>query len=113
MTSNDTATNTTKLLPEDLNNQATFIFSTIVSVYTLGGMVGGFITNLWSNIFGRKWGIVWNNLFIYLSAALMGKARRRKFVDTSSFRLLWIPMRTVTFMMVRVSSDKISNSAKT
>ncbi|KAK7583717.1 hypothetical protein V9T40_004680 [Parthenolecanium corni] len=76
MQSNETAGNATAMSSEELKSQATFIFSTIVSIYCLGGMVGGALTNIWSNIFGRKWGLVWNNLFIFISAAMMGLSKQ-------------------------------------
>ncbi|XKL59683.1 hypothetical protein PGB90_000699 [Kerria lacca] len=62
--------NTTRY--DELKYQTTLLYSTLVSLYCLGGMVGGFMTNLWSNIFGRKGGIMANNIFIFISAILMG-----------------------------------------
>lgn len=57
---------------EDMKKQTTLIFSVIVSIYCLGGMCGGLITNIWSKIFGRRGGIMANNIFIFAAAALMG-----------------------------------------
>lgn len=57
---------------EDLKKKTTLIFSVIVSIYCLGGMFGGLITNIWSKLFGRRGGIMANNIFIFIAAALMG-----------------------------------------
>ncbi len=74
---------------------ATFIYSNIVSIYCLGGMVGGFITNIWSNIFGRKWGIVANNLFILISAGLMGELFLRGYCEKGSYWVLFLEIREI------------------
>lgn len=49
------------------------IWATIVSVFCFGGMVGGLLAGFVSERFGRKWGIILNNILVFLSAILMGK----------------------------------------
>ncbi|XP_065226468.1 facilitated glucose transporter protein 1-like isoform X2 [Planococcus citri] len=57
---------------EETNKHITFIFSLMVSIYCIGGMVGGMLTKFWLGVFGLKWGIFMNNFLVITSAALMG-----------------------------------------
>ena len=51
----------------------TLIWAAIVSIFCFGGMLGGLMAGTISEAFGRKWGIILNNILVFLSATLMGK----------------------------------------
>ncbi|XP_028967740.1 solute carrier family 2, facilitated glucose transporter member 1 [Galendromus occidentalis] len=53
----------------------TMIYSIIVSIYCIGGMIGGLMTAFAAEKFGRKGGLLFNNVFVIVAAALMGFAR--------------------------------------
>lgn len=55
------------------NASVVFIWAVIVSIFCFGGMIGGLLAGFVSETFGRKWGIILNNLLVFLSALLMGK----------------------------------------
>ncbi|CAL1262681.1 unnamed protein product [Larinioides sclopetarius] len=50
----------------------TVIFSVMVSVFCLGGMLGALGTAYLAENFGRKGGLLLNNVFVFIAAALMG-----------------------------------------
>ncbi|XP_045115603.1 solute carrier family 2, facilitated glucose transporter member 1-like isoform X1 [Portunus trituberculatus] len=50
----------------------TFIFSIIVSIYCVGGMIGGALTGLFAERLGRKGGLLINNAFALVAAVLFG-----------------------------------------
>lgn len=50
----------------------TFIFSVIVSIYAIGGMVGALLTAPVARIWGSRGGLLWNNTLIFAGAALLG-----------------------------------------
>ncbi|XP_064459423.1 solute carrier family 2, facilitated glucose transporter member 1-like [Ornithodoros turicata] len=54
----------------------TLIYSIFVSVFCVGGMVGGLLTALVAEKLGRKKGLLVNNVFVFISAALMGFAQK-------------------------------------
>ncbi|CAB3386487.1 Hypothetical predicted protein [Cloeon dipterum] len=53
----------------------TFIFSLAVSLFCVGGMLGGCITGLVADKFGRKGGLLINNVLVFAAAILMGAAK--------------------------------------
>ncbi|XP_013790208.2 solute carrier family 2, facilitated glucose transporter member 1-like, partial [Limulus polyphemus] len=50
----------------------TIIFSMIVSIFCIGGMVGALGTAYAAEKFGRKGGLLLNNIFVFIAAGLMG-----------------------------------------
>ncbi|XP_076044613.1 solute carrier family 2, facilitated glucose transporter member 1-like isoform X2 [Oratosquilla oratoria] len=52
--------------------RATLVFSWIVSIYCVGGMIGGSLTGYFSQRFGRKGGLLINNVFAIIAAILFG-----------------------------------------
>ncbi|RWS05689.1 solute carrier family 2: facilitated glucose transporter member 1-like isoform X3 [Dinothrombium tinctorium] len=48
------------------------IFSIMVSIFCVGGMIGALLTAYVAEKFGRKGGLLWNNVFVFVAAALMG-----------------------------------------
>ncbi|KAG8201865.1 hypothetical protein JTE90_027345 [Oedothorax gibbosus] len=57
-------------LPSD--STITLIFSLMVSVFCLGGMIGALGTAFFAEKFGRKGGLLLNNIFVFVAAALVG-----------------------------------------
>ena len=55
----------------------TMIFSIIVSIYCIGGMIGGLMTAFAAEKFGRKGGLLFNNVFAVIAACLMGFSKVR------------------------------------
>ncbi|XP_065564356.1 solute carrier family 2, facilitated glucose transporter member 1-like [Artemia franciscana] len=50
----------------------TWIWSVAVSVYCIGGMIGGSLTGFFAEKFGRKGGLIVNNIFALIGAILEG-----------------------------------------
>lgn len=48
------------------------IFSLAVSIFCVGGIIGGAATGYVAERFGRKGGLVMNNVFVVISALLQG-----------------------------------------
>lgn len=61
----------------------TLLWSTIVSIFTLGGLIGASIGGTLSVILGRKGTLLTNNVFVLMAALLMGLSR-----PTGLFELL-------------------------
>lgn len=55
--------------------QVTLIWAIAVSIFCVGGMVGGLSTGFVAEKFGRKGGLLVSNALVILSAALQGKAK--------------------------------------
>lgn len=49
-----------------------FIYAVIVSVFCVGGMIGALMTAYIAERFGRKGGLLLNNVFVFIAATLMG-----------------------------------------
>ena len=61
----------------------TLIWSWVVAIYCIGGMMGGAIVGLVSSYFGRKGGLMFNNLFVLIASLLMGFAK-----EADSYQML-------------------------
>lgn len=48
------------------------IFSTIVSVFAIGGMIGALLCGFVADRIGRKAGLIYNNILVFIAAACMG-----------------------------------------
>uniref|UniRef100_A0A0N4ZUW6 MFS domain-containing protein n=1 Tax=Parastrongyloides trichosuri TaxID=131310 RepID=A0A0N4ZUW6_PARTI len=60
-------------------NAAETIFAIIASIYFLGGIFGSFATGYVADKFGRKKGLIINNIFILIGSLLLGCAKYFKF----------------------------------
>ncbi|XP_026483114.2 solute carrier family 2, facilitated glucose transporter member 1-like [Vanessa tameamea] len=68
-----TGTNVT--LPAKDDPKVTTVWSIAVAIYCVGGMIGGVITGVIADRFGRKGGLLLNNGLVFIAAALQGCAK--------------------------------------
>lgn len=68
---------------EITNESINVIFSTIVSVFAIGGMFGALATGFVADKLGRKAGLLYNNILVFVAAGLMGFAK-----SCSSYEML-------------------------
>lgn len=57
------------------DSQITTVWSIAVSVYCVGGMIGGVITGVVADRLGRKGGLIFNNIFVFAAAILQGTSK--------------------------------------
>ena len=67
----------------DCNRDATLIWSWIVAIFCVGGMMGGSLVGFVSSRFGRKGGLLLNNVLVVIATLLMGLAK-----TANSFQML-------------------------
>ncbi|XP_050682510.1 solute carrier family 2, facilitated glucose transporter member 1-like [Leptidea sinapis] len=68
----DALTGTNLTIPATKDPKVTTVWSVAVSIYCVGGMIGGVITGLVADRLGRKGGLMWNNVLVFLGAGLQG-----------------------------------------
>ncbi|XP_046976149.1 solute carrier family 2, facilitated glucose transporter member 1-like [Vanessa cardui] len=68
-----TGTNIT--LPAKDDPKVTTVWSIAVAIYCVGGMIGGVITGVIADRFGRKGGLLLNNALVFIATALQGCAK--------------------------------------
>lgn len=76
-TSSKDASSTTATDGEDSSGclghgQGVFLFSVVVAIYCVGGIMGGSIVGFVSKTFGRKGGLLLNNILVAVGAAFLG-----------------------------------------
>lgn len=57
-------------------SQVTLIWAVAVAIFCFGGMIGGLMTGIVAEQFGRKGGLLISNAFVIVSATLQGKSIR-------------------------------------
>ena len=67
---NSTYYNRFQIIPE--KDTVDLIFSIIVSVFCVGGMIGALMTAYIGEKFGRKGGLLINNIFVFIATGFMG-----------------------------------------
>lgn len=60
---------------EESQSTVKMIYSIMVSMFCIGGMVGALLTAYVAEKFGRKGGLLWNNIFVFIAGALMGLSK--------------------------------------
>ena len=57
---------------EESQSTVKMIYSIMVSIFCIGGMIGALMTAYVAEKFGRKGGLLWNNIFVFIAGFLMG-----------------------------------------
>lgn len=65
-------------------SKVTMIWSVAVSIFCVGGMIGGLITGLVADGIGRKNGLLANNIFVILASILEGLSKH-----SGSYEMIW------------------------
>lgn len=73
---NDTYTHRFEKEADDTTTD--LIYSIIVSIFCVGGMIGALATAYVAEKLGRKGGLLINNIFVFIAAALMGFSKMAK-----------------------------------
>lgn len=54
------------------------MWSVVVSIYCVGGVIGALLTGIVADKLGRKGGLLWNNVTVILAVVLEGFAKSAK-----------------------------------
>ncbi|KAJ3653795.1 hypothetical protein Zmor_013028 [Zophobas morio] len=65
--------NRTGIVPEE--GSVTIVYALAVSIFCVGGMIGGVSTGFIANRFGRKKGLLLNNILVFIAAIFFGSAK--------------------------------------
>ncbi|KAJ0184281.1 hypothetical protein K1T71_000704 [Dendrolimus kikuchii] len=63
---------TNRTLEAQDDPKVTTVWSIAVAIYCVGGMIGGVLTGVIADRFGRKGGLLWNNVLVFIAAVLQG-----------------------------------------
>ncbi|XP_042900610.1 solute carrier family 2, facilitated glucose transporter member 1-like [Parasteatoda tepidariorum] len=66
-------------------NKVGILISTLVAAFCLGGMIGALLSSYAADYIGRKWGLIWNNILVFVGAILEGCSK-----EASSYEMFII-----------------------